>query len=135
MFKKTIKYTDFNGTSREEDYYFHMSVPEVARMEAKLGGMSLPDYARQLQADQDADLIIQFMENIILTAYGKKSSDGKNFLKGPKIREEFEYSQAYAELFEELILSEEKAGAFAEGVAMQTRKMKATGEDYLQPVE
>ena len=135
MFKKTIKYTDFNGTSREEDYYFHMSVPEVARMEAKLGGMSLPDYAKQLQADQDADLIIQFMENIILTAYGKKSSDGKNFLKGPKIREEFEYSQAYAELFEELILSEEKAGAFAEGVAMQTRKMKATGEDYLQPVE
>lgn len=123
MFKKQITYTDFNGTERKEDYYFHMSVPEATRLEAKLGGMPMDIYAQTLSADKDADKMVAFIENIILSSYGKKSDDGKSFLKTPAVRTEFEYSQAYAELFEELLTHPETAAKFASGVATQTKNM------------
>ena len=126
MFKKTIKYTDFNGTDREEDFYFHVSAHEVVRMEAKLGGRSLDTYSKELSANQDMSKMIEFIEDLVLSSFGKKSEDGKNFLKSEEIRREFEYSQAYAELFEELLTVPESAEKFATGIARQTKKMKDT---------
>ena len=41
MLKKTIKYTDYDGNEREEDFYFNLSKAEVTEMElSKEGGMS-----------------------------------------------------------------------------------------------
>lgn len=123
MFKKKITYTDFNNNERTEDFYFHMSVPEVARLEAKLGGKTIPEYAEGLKNDQDEDKMLKFIEDIILGSYGKKSADGKAFLKTPEIKQEFEYSQAYAELFEEMIMNHEVAAKFAQGIGTQTKNM------------
>lgn len=129
MFKKTIKYTDFNGTERSENFYFHMSLPEMARLEAKCGGKTVPGYVKQLVADQDVEEIIRFIEEIVLTSYGKKSDDGKQFLKSKVVREEFEYSQAYAELFEELFTVDGAAEKFAYGISTQTKAFKKPEED------
>lgn len=123
MFKKKITYTDFNNNQRTEEFYFHMSVPEVARLEAKLGGKSIKEYAEGLKDDNDADKMVKFIEEIILGSYGKKSADGKSFLKTPEIRQEFEYSQAYAELFEEMLTHPETAQKFAMGTGTQTKNM------------
>ena len=125
MLKKTIKYVDFNGTEREEDFYFHVSVQEVTRLEAKFGGKGVETYAAELAANQDMEAMIEFIESIVLSSYGRKTEDGKNFFKSEKIRQEFEYSQAYAELFEELLMDPEAARKFADGISMQTKKMKA----------
>lgn len=129
MLKKRIKYTDFNGTEREEDFYFHMSSVEVTRFEAKLNGKSIEEYAKELDANKDADKALRFMEDIILNSYGKKSSDGRTFLKTPEIRLEFEYSQAYAELFEDMILNPESAKKFAMGIVEKTK-----GPDNIAPI-
>ena len=41
MLKKSIKYTDYNGVERVEDFYFNLSKAEVAEMELSVdGGMS-----------------------------------------------------------------------------------------------
>lgn len=122
MFKKKIKYVDFNGAEREEDFYFHMSVPEATRLEARFGGMSLETYAKNLALNEDMAPMIEFIENIILSSYGQKSSDGRSFVKNEQMRTEFEYSQAYAELFEEMLTNPEVAEAFAKGVAAQTKQ-------------
>lgn len=37
MIKQKITYVDFNGEERTEDFYFHLSMPEVVRLEAKIG--------------------------------------------------------------------------------------------------
>lgn len=123
MFKKQITYTDFNGTERKEDFYFHMSVQEATRLQAKHNGQPLDIYAKNLAANQNVEEMIKFIEEIMLTSYGKKSDDGKSFVKSPAIRTEFEYSQAYAELFEELLTVPETAEKFAKGVATQTKDM------------
>lgn len=124
MFKKQIKYVDFHGTERVEDFYFHMSVPEVTRLEASFGGMSIETYAKALSEGKDPEKMIKFIEDIVLTSYGVKSDNGRAFLKTPEIRAEFEYSQAYAELFEELLTKPEVAEKFAMGVATQTKDLK-----------
>jgi hypothetical protein len=116
MFKQNITYTDFNGVERKEDFHFHLSLPEVTRIEAKVG-KSLADHTKELAEGGDVPKLLGFLEEVILNAYGKKTSDGKSFHKSKELREEFENSQAYAELFEQLITSPDLARKFGEGVA------------------
>lgn len=116
MLKEKIKYTDFNGVEREEEFYFHLSLPEVTRLEAKFG-MPISEYAQQIAKDQDVSKLLAFLELTILEAYGKKSMDGRSFHKSEDLRKEFEFSQAYAELFEQMILNPDKARRFGELVA------------------
>ena len=35
MLKKTITYTDYNGSQRTEDFYFNLSKAEIAEMECR----------------------------------------------------------------------------------------------------
>ena len=122
MFKHNIEYTDFNGIERSEDFYFHLSTPEVIRLEAKLG-TGIEEYTKTIADQQDLPSLLEFLEDIILSSYGKKTTDGKSFIKNPQLRTEFEYSQAYAELFEELLMNHELAAKFGQGVA-ETAKHK-----------
>jgi hypothetical protein len=116
MFKQNIAYTDFNGAERKEDFHFHLSLPEVTRMEAKVG-KPLGEYTKELAEGGDMNALLGFLEEMILNSYGKKTSDGKSFHKSKELREEFENSQAYAELFEQLITTPDLARKFGEGVA------------------
>lgn len=116
MFKQNITYTDFNGMERKEDFHFHLSLPEVTRMEAKVG-KPIGEYAKELSEGGDMDKLLGFLEEMVLNSYGKKTSDGKSFHKSKELRTEFEYSQAYAELFEQLITTPDLARKFGEGVA------------------
>lgn len=125
MFKQNITYVDFNGVERKEDFYFHLSLPEVARLEAELG-RSMEEHVKDLVNNQDAKTLIDFLEKMILNAYGRKTSDGKSFIKTKELKQEFEHSQAYAELFEMLLMNPDLAKKFGEGVADNGRARKNT---------
>jgi len=116
MFKHNIEYTDFNGNPRKEDFFFHLSLPEVTRLEAELG-KPLNDFVKELVDNQDLKKMMDFIEKMVLNSYGVKTSDGKSFHKSKELREQFEYSQAYAELFEQLLTNPDLARRFGEGVA------------------
>lgn len=121
MFKKTITYTDFNGVEQTEDFYFHLSLPEVTRIEAK-AGVDISTHAKKLAEGEDISKLVAFFEEVVLTAYGVKSEDGKSFRKSKELRESFEYSPAYAEFFEELLTNPEVAQKFGEGIADRGKK-------------
>lgn len=123
MFKHTIEYKDFNGTDRKEDFYFHLSSPEVIRIEAEIG-KPIKEHTEELVANQNLKALLDFLERVVLNAYGKKTSDGKSFIKNKELREEFEYSQAYAELFEQLLTNAELARKFGEAVADNGKSKK-----------
>lgn len=116
MFKHNISYVDFNGAERKEDFYFHLSLPEVTRIEAKIGN-SIEKYTKELSAQMDMEKLLEFLEMMILSSYGRKTLDGRSFHKSKELRSEFENSQAYAEFFEELLLQPELAQRFGAGVA------------------
>lgn len=118
MLKKTITFTDYNGVSRTEDYYFNLSKAEIMEMEMSTSG-GLGEMLKQIVAAQDAPAIIQVFKDLILKAYGKKSPDGKRFIKSEEIRTEFEQTEAYSNLFMELATDADAASAFINGIVPQ----------------
>lgn len=124
MFKHTIDYVDFNGDERSEDFYFHLSTPEVTRLEAKIGA-PIDKYTQTLASQQNLADMLAFLEDVILTSYGRKTTDGRSFIKNEELRTEFEYSRAYAELFEEMLLDPDLVRKFGEGVAETARHRKS----------
>jgi len=129
MFKKKINYTDFNGRSREEDFYFHLSLPEVTRLEADMDGLLIKDYINKLVSNNNMKDLLSFLEKVILTSYGVKTNDGRSFKKNEELRSEFENSPAYAEFFEMLLTEEGLAQKFGEEVAEKSKNR----DDELAP--
>jgi hypothetical protein len=65
-------------------------------------------------------------------AYGKRSEDGKRFVKNANVREEFESSEAYSALFMELVTDTDSAIEFINGIipqGMAEEAAKVTGAD------
>src|SRR5574344_1197540 len=115
MLKKTIKYTDYDGNEREEDFYFNLNKAEVTEMElSKQGGLS--EYIKRIVAAQDAPSLIELFKELICKSYGEKSLDGKRFVKSKELTEEFTQTEAYAELFVELASNAEEATKFVNGI-------------------
>lgn len=121
MLKRTIKYTDFDGNERTEDFYFNLSKAEVTEMELGVtGGMT--QLLNRIVAEQDSKKIIETFKEIILKAYGEKSPDGKRFMKSKEITDSFVSTEAYSELFMELATSSEAAAAFVNGILPKVDK-------------
>ena len=115
MLKKKVTYLDFNDQEVTEEFYFNLTKVEVTKIIAKIG-CDIDVYAEKLAKEEDYEGIIDFTEMLILTSYGVKSEDGKRFVKSKEARENFEYSAAYAELFEQLMSDPEQSKAFGQGL-------------------
>lgn len=119
MLTKKIKYTDFNGNEREGTYYFNISKAELAELEMSVDGGFQAFIHRITEAQSVPDLAEQF-KKIILMSYGEKSADGMRFVKKDPVRgrlaDEFEQTDAYSELFMELLTVDGAAAKFIEGV-------------------
>ena len=115
MLKKTITYTDYNGVERTEDFYFNLSKAELAEMELSVdGGMS--KMIENISKTNDIPSVVKFFKEIILKSYGEKSEDGKRFKKSEELSESFSQTEAYSEMFMELVTDAEKAAEFAEAI-------------------
>lgn len=119
MLTKKIKYTDYNGVEREEDFLFNLSKAEL--MEMELGTMGgLADMIKNIVAANDTPQIVKIFKELVLKAYGEKSLDGKRFIKvdekGNPLSIGFSQTEAYSNLFMELATDAEKAAQFIRGI-------------------
>ena len=131
MLKKTITYEDFNGDEVSEDFFFHLSKAELVEMELSHED-GLSEALQRIIAAKDGKGIVTEFKNIILSAYGKRSSDGKRFVKNADVREEFESSEAYSTLFMELVTDTDAAIEFINGIVpsgLAEDAAKVTGAD------
>ena len=119
MLKKTIKYTDYNGVERKEDFYFHLTKAEIMELQMQsTGGLSA--MLQHIIDSEDTKAIIETFKKIILQAYGEKSLDGKRFMKtndlGVPLSIAFSQTEAYSELFMELSTDADAAAKFIQGI-------------------
>ena len=115
MLKKTIKYVDFNGIEREEDFWFNLMESEITEMElSKQGGLT--ESIKRIVQTQDGPKIIESFKEIILKAYGEKSEDGRRFIKSKELSEAFSQTNAYSNLFMELSMDDKAAAEFINGI-------------------
>ena len=118
MLKKTIKYVDYNGVEREEDFYFDLSKAEITEMElSQDGGMS--NLIQKIVNTKDMPSLIKIFKKLILKSYGEKSADGRRFIKSEQLSTEFTQTPAYSELFMELATDEKAAANFINSIVPQ----------------
>lgn len=131
MLKKTIEYSDFNGTQRKEDFYFNLSKAEVMEMEMGVQG-GLAEKIQRIVAAQDAPAIIQVFKELVLKSYGVKSDDGRRFIKSQELRDDFEQTEAYSILFMELATDADAAAKFVNGIvpADMTQELAANKANH-----
>lgn len=115
MYKKTINYTDFNGVDRKEDFYFNFMKAELVEMNMSTGG-GLKSFIERITNTQDQMELIRLFKELVLKAYGIKSDDGKRFIKSQEIRDAFEQTNAYNELFMMLATNDKEAANFINNV-------------------
>lgn len=119
MLKKAIKYTDYDGVEREEQFMFNLSRAELMEMEMGTNG-GLARNIQNLVDAQDATAIIKIFKDIILKAYGEKSADGKRFIKvdkdGTPLSVAFSQTEAFSVLFMELATDADAAAKFINGI-------------------
>lgn len=115
MLIKKIEYTDYNGETRSEDFYFSLNKSEILRMNmSKRGGME--EYLKRMVEENDPEKLTKMFEDIILMSYGVKSEDGKKFMKSEEISADFKNSAAYDELFYQLATDTNEVIKFLTGI-------------------
>lgn len=115
MLKKTITYEDFNGDMVTEDHFFHISKADLVELEVSHEGGMATWLQKIVESNNGKDIIEEF-KKLLLMSYGKKSADGKRFIRTPEMREEFLSSEAYSTLFMELVTDATAAAAFVNGI-------------------
>lgn len=115
MLKKTFTYVDYNGVERTEDHYFNLSKAELMEMELSTTG-GLAEMINSIVAAQDAPAIVKVFKDLVLKAYGKKSPDGRRFIKSQELVDEFAQTEAYSQLFMELATNADAAAQFVNGI-------------------
>lgn len=115
MIKWPITYTDYNGETRTEDFYFNLNKAEVMEMNLQHNG-TYKQYLERIVEQRDGAKMAEIFRNIILKSYGEKTSDGKRFIKSKQLSEEFQQTEAYSELYMQLLTDETAAPKFIEGV-------------------
>lgn len=115
MLKKNIKYVDYDGNERAEDFYFNLNKAEVIELQlGTVGGLTKT--LEKIVQEKDTSRIIEYFKTLILKAYGEKSADGRRFIKSQELRDAFEQTEAYSELFMELASDAKMAAEFINGV-------------------
>ena len=128
MVVEKIKYTDFNGLEREEEFMFNLTEAEITEMELTTDG-GLSDSIKKIIAAQDTPQIIQVFKMLLLKSYGEKSADGRRFVKSEKLSEDFSQTNAYSQLFMKLATDDKAAVAFINGIMPDSMQEKAAGNN------
>jgi hypothetical protein len=115
MLEKTITYTDFFGEKQTETFYFHLGKADLTEM-SFLTPDGLAGYLRTIIDEENSQEILRFFKEIVAKSIGQRTADGKRFIKNDAITAEFMETNAYEELFMELMTNETYAAEFIKAI-------------------
>lgn len=124
MLTKTISYEDFDGKKVTETLQFNLTkteamdiafaLPDDVKKTVAAGPNDVSEEtAKKILAKMGDTKIFDFIKTVVLKAYGKKSDDGRRFIKtdenGKPLSIEFSETMAYDAIITELMTSDETA--------------------------
>lgn len=122
MLKKTITYTDYDGLERTEEFRFNLTKAELVDMELTTAG-TFSETMKRIIAEKDIIRIAKLFKELLLKSYGVKSDDGKRFVKSQELSEAFSQTEAYSDLYIELLSNPEEAAKFFAEVAPKVEEV------------
>ncbi len=124
MLKKTITYTDYDGLERTEEFRFNLTKAELVDMELTTAG-TFSETMKRIIAEKDIIRIAKLFKELLLKSYGVKSDDGKRFVKSQELSEAFSQTEAYSDLYIELLSNPDEAAKFFAEVAPKMDEVSA----------
>lgn len=112
---KDITYTDLNGDTQTERAWFRLSALELNELNDMYDGKTDKLLDKAIK-NKDTSFIAKYLKDVIVLAYGVKSDDGKKLIKTQEIREAFDGSLPFDEIYTELLLNPEEVERFIEGI-------------------
>lgn len=119
MLKKTIPFTDFDGVQQTEVWYFHMSKAEIVEFQLEFGGVEEGGLQKRIQEviqTKDPKVIMGLFKDMIGRSVGKRSADGKRFMKSEELTKEFMQTEAYSAFFMDLVTNAQSGAEFIRGI-------------------
>lgn len=133
MLKENVSYLDFDGVEQTETLYFNINRMELIAMQTRYGKEDMAKYIERITKEEDFGKIHDLLNDIVLTAYGKKSEDGKRFIKSEELKEEFRTSLAYEALIEKFFDDEgQTLGKFVQGITSTIRGLESAAAPAAQ---
>ena len=123
MLKKTYTYTDYNGVTRTETFYFHFTEAEILDMEMSAEG-GFAERVQKIIDAKDQSALMKVIKNFVIDAYGVKSDDGRRFIKNKDVKTAFVESPAFSDIFMDMVTNDELAAEFVNGVIPDTMKKR-----------
>lgn len=115
MFIKKIKYTDFKGVEREEEFCFNFTRAEVVNLQLGTEGGFSEKMKRIVEA-KDSPAMSKFFTDLILDSYGVISDDGRRFEKSDELKTAFKQTEAFSIIYMELATDADLAAEFVKRV-------------------
>lgn len=115
MLVERMTYETFDGREITEDFHFNITDAEITEMQLTTPGGLKAEIERIIDSKDQVEIINTF-KSLILKCYGKKSPDGKRFIKSKEITDEFVQTNAYSQLFMKLAFDSKAAARFINGV-------------------
>lgn len=111
MLKREIIAEDFDGNKYVDIAYFHYSKNEILELEIAYPG-GLRNHLIDIMRSGDNFKIYGFFKKFVLGAYGRKSDDGRRFIKNAEQTEAFSQSQAFETFLFELLENQSQMETF-----------------------
>lgn len=111
VYRETIQYKDLDGNTVEDLFEFALNSAEVAEMEVSMKG-GLKNYLEKIIRENDRGEIVKAFKDILRGSIGRRSDNGKMFLKTEEVRNAFMYSGAYEVMFFRMLSDADYASNF-----------------------
>lgn len=128
MYKKTINFTDYDGTNTSKDCWFHLKRTDLMEIAVGLPEDLTEEFSADQVEEQKEDIghriyealgkkgVMQFIKDLILKAYGIRSRDGKSFEKSEEISYKFSQSLAFEQLYYDMVTDDDVFVEFVNAV-------------------
>lgn len=117
-------YTDFDGNVRTENFYFNLTEADLLKLEVNQEG-GLAEYLQAIIDAKDTKQIMNAYMKIIDVSYGEKDPTGKYLVKNDTVLAKYHATQAYSDLYIELLQNGDKGAAFIAGITPKKTKIEA----------
>lgn len=113
MYKQKVTYINYEGEEKTQEIMFNISKVEIIRLQAKYDGDYI-GYLQKIAKSEDNEKILEFLEDFILRAYGRKVTDEdgierfeKKDKDGRLLADKFAETEIYSEFITYLMTDEE----------------------------
>lgn len=114
MIAKEVAFENLDGEKVTRKFWFNLNKAELAKMQVR--HQNFQSYIQAAIDSDNMERVIGVFDELLSLSYGVRDEDGISFHKSEALWDAFKNSDAYSELFVDLLGNPEKAGEFFAGL-------------------